>query len=163
LREDQDESKSVHVSSCDFGGRRAVSARPFEENEMIVKYYGEVLSNSEWNARQKKLDDEASSFGHSPDNNPHQKGYGYEVNEFNLVIDAGTHGSSGRFFNHTCADANVVVETWLLLPNIDETSGRVVVVMRAKQDISLGENLRFRYRVDLEKLDFICACGHVSE
>ncbi|KAH8100737.1 hypothetical protein DFH11DRAFT_1524916 [Phellopilus nigrolimitatus] len=107
--------------------------------EMVIEYVGEVVRAAVADKREKAY--ERQGIGSS---------YLFRIDE-DLVVDATKKGNLGRLINHSC-DPNCTAK-------IITINGEKKIVMYAKQDIELGDEITYDYHFPLEQDKIPCLCG----
>ncbi|KAG2007313.1 histone-lysine N-methyltransferase [Coprinopsis cinerea AmutBmut pab1-1] len=110
------------------------------KGEMVIEYVGEVIRAQVADKREKTY--EKQGIGSS---------YLFRIDE-EFVVDATKKGNLGRLINHSC-DPNCTAK-------IITISGVKKIVIYAKQDIELGEEITYDYHFPIEQDNKIpCLCG----
>ncbi|EGO01096.1 hypothetical protein SERLA73DRAFT_50848 [Serpula lacrymans var. lacrymans S7.3] len=107
--------------------------------EMVIEYVGEVIRAQVADKREKVY--ERQGIGSS---------YLFRIDE-DLVVDATKKGNLGRLINHSC-DPNCTAK-------IITINGEKKIVIYAKQDIELGEEITYDYHFPIEQDKIPCLCG----
>ncbi|KAJ3879400.1 hypothetical protein F5051DRAFT_326047 [Lentinula edodes] len=107
--------------------------------EMVIEYVGEVIRAQVAEKREKTY--ERQGIGSS---------YLFRIDE-DLVVDATKKGNLGRLINHSC-DPNCTAK-------IITISGEKKIVIYAKQDIELGDEITYDYHFPFEQDKIPCLCG----
>ncbi|PPQ92507.1 hypothetical protein CVT25_010340 [Psilocybe cyanescens] len=107
--------------------------------EMVIEYVGEVIRAQVADKREKAY--ERQGIGSS---------YLFRIDE-DLVVDATKKGNLGRLINHSC-DPNCTAK-------IITISGEKKIVIYAKQDIELGDEITYDYHFPFEQDKIPCLCG----
>ncbi|KAJ3999737.1 hypothetical protein F5050DRAFT_1564380, partial [Lentinula boryana] len=107
--------------------------------EMVIEYVGEVIRAQVAEKREKAY--ERQGIGSS---------YLFRIDE-DLVVDATKKGNLGRLINHSC-DPNCTAK-------IITISGEKKIVIYAKQDIELGDEITYDYHFPFEQDKIPCLCG----
>ncbi|KAF8153235.1 hypothetical protein B0H34DRAFT_663177 [Crassisporium funariophilum] len=107
--------------------------------EMVIEYVGEVIRAQVADKREKAY--ERQGIGSS---------YLFRIDE-DLVVDATKKGNLGRLINHSC-DPNCTAK-------IIAISGEKKIVIYAKQDIELGDEITYDYHFPFEQDKIPCLCG----
>ncbi|KAF4612764.1 hypothetical protein D9613_011728 [Agrocybe pediades] len=107
--------------------------------EMVIEYVGEVIRAQVADKREKAY--ERQGIGSS---------YLFRIDE-ELVVDATKKGNLGRLINHSC-DPNCTAK-------IITISGEKKIVIYAKQDIELGDEITYDYHFPFEQDKIPCLCG----
>ncbi|KAF9238992.1 hypothetical protein BU15DRAFT_88198 [Melanogaster broomeanus] len=110
--------------------------------EMVIEYVGEVIRAQVADKREKVY--ERQGIGSS---------YLFRIDE-DLVVDATKKGNLGRLINHSC-DPNCTAK-------IITISGEKKIVIYAKQDIELGNEITYDYHFPIEQDKITCLCGSVK-
>lgn len=109
------------------------------KGEMVIEYVGEVIRAQVADKREKTY--ERQGIGSS---------YLFRIDE-DLVVDATKKGNLGRLINHSC-DPNCTAKIIMI-------SGEKKIVIYAKQDIELGEEITYDYHFPFEQDKIPCLCG----
>ncbi|KAI9513437.1 hypothetical protein F5148DRAFT_971638 [Russula earlei] len=107
--------------------------------EMVIEYVGEVIRAQVADKREKAY--ERQGIGSS---------YLFRIDE-DLVVDATKKGNLGRLINHSC-DPNCTAK-------IITINGEKKIVIYAKQDIELGDEITYDYHFPIEQDKIPCLCG----
>ncbi|KAG5639744.1 hypothetical protein H0H81_000024 [Sphagnurus paluster] len=107
--------------------------------EMVIEYVGEVIRAQVADKREKAY--ERQGIGSS---------YLFRIDE-DLVVDATKKGNLGRLINHSC-DPNCTAK-------IITINGEKKIVIYAKQDIELGDEITYDYHFPFEQDKIPCLCG----
>ncbi|EJD51992.1 histone methyltransferase [Auricularia subglabra TFB-10046 SS5] len=107
--------------------------------EMVIEYVGEIVRAPIADRREKLY--ERQGIGSS---------YLFRIDE-ELVVDATKKGNLGRLINHSC-DPNCTAK-------IISVNGVKKIVIYAKQDIELGDELTYDYHFPREEAKIPCLCG----
>ncbi|KAI0052382.1 hypothetical protein FA95DRAFT_1391046 [Auriscalpium vulgare] len=107
--------------------------------EMVIEYVGEVIRAQVADKREKVY--ERQGIGSS---------YLFRIDE-DLVVDATKKGNLGRLINHSC-DPNCTAK-------IITINGEKKIVIYAKQDIELGDEITYDYHFPIEQDKITCLCG----
>ncbi|KAL4071765.1 hypothetical protein J3A83DRAFT_4092542 [Scleroderma citrinum] len=109
--------------------------------EMVIEYVGEIIRAQVADKREKVY--ERQGIGSS---------YLFRIDE-DLVVDATKKGNLGRLINHSC-DPNCTAK-------IITISGEKKIVIYAKQDIELGDEITYGeyYHFPIEQDKIPCLCG----
>ncbi|KAH9974234.1 hypothetical protein BGW80DRAFT_172458 [Lactifluus volemus] len=107
--------------------------------EMVIEYVGEVIRAQVADKREKAY--ERQGIGSS---------YLFRIDE-DLVVDATKKGNLGRLINHSC-DPNCNAK-------IITINGEKKIVIYAKQDIELGDEITYDYHFPIEQDKIPCLCG----
>lgn len=110
--------------------------------EMVIEYVGEVIRAQVADKREKAY--ERQGIGSS---------YLFRIDE-DLVVDATKKGNLGRLINHSC-DPNCTAK-------IITINGEKKIVIYAKQDIELGDEITYDYHFPIEQDKIPCLCGSVK-
>ncbi|KAJ7594183.1 hypothetical protein C8J56DRAFT_926134 [Mycena floridula] len=110
--------------------------------EMVIEYVGEIIRAQVAEKREKNY--ERQGIGSS---------YLFRIDE-DLVVDATKKGNLGRLINHSC-DPNCTAK-------IITINGEKKIVIYAKQDIELGDEITYDYHFPLEQDKIPCLCGSVK-
>lgn len=123
-------------------GRGVFALQPIAEGEIVIQYVGEIIS---WDEAQDR-------HPQNPDDPNHTF---YFQRDDGCVIDAGHHGNSARWINHSCE------------PNCssEETEAGEVYIY-ALRNIAAGEEITYDYGLTLDerytprlKAEYACHCG----
>ncbi|KAG1737512.1 uncharacterized protein EDB91DRAFT_1237881 [Suillus paluster] len=107
--------------------------------EMVIEYVGEIIRAQVADKREKVY--ERQGIGSS---------YLFRIDE-DLVVDATKKGNLGRLINHSC-DPNCTAK-------IITINGEKKIVIYAKQDIELGDEITYDYHFPIEHDKIPCLCG----
>ncbi|KAI0269557.1 hypothetical protein BGY98DRAFT_924238 [Russula aff. rugulosa BPL654] len=107
--------------------------------EMVIEYVGEVIRAQVADKREKAY--ERQGIGSS---------YLFRIDE-DLVVDATKKGNLGRLINHSC-DPNCTAK--IITINAEKK-----IVIYAKQDIELGDEITYDYHFPIEQDKIPCLCG----
>ncbi|KAL5478284.1 SET1 [Sanghuangporus weigelae] len=107
--------------------------------EMVIEYVGEIVRAAVADKREKVY--ERQGIGSS---------YLFRIDE-DLVVDATKKGNLGRLINHSC-DPNCTAK-------IITINGEKKIVIYAKQDIELGDEITYDYHFPIEQDKIPCLCG----
>lgn len=107
--------------------------------EMVIEYVGEIIRAQVAERREKNY--ERQGIGSS---------YLFRIDE-DLVVDATKKGNLGRLINHSC-DPNCTAK-------IITINGEKKIVIYAKQDIELGDEITYDYHFPIEQDKIPCLCG----
>jgi len=110
--------------------------------EMVIEYVGEVIRAQVADKREKAY--ERQGIGSS---------YLFRIDE-DLVVDATKKGNLGRLINHAC-DPNCTAK-------IITINGEKKIVIYAKRDIELGDEITYDYHFPIEQDKIPCLCGSVK-
>ncbi|KZT43441.1 SET domain-containing protein, partial [Sistotremastrum suecicum HHB10207 ss-3] len=109
------------------------------KGEMVIEYVGEVIRAQVADKREKTY--ERQGIGSS---------YLFRIDD-DLVVDATKKGNLGRLINHSC-DPNCTAK-------IITINGEKKIVIYAKQEILLGDEITYDYHFPLEAEKIPCLCG----
>lgn len=112
------------------------------KGEMVIEYVGEIIRAQVAEKREKAY--ERQGIGSS---------YLFRIDE-DLVVDATKKGNLGRLINHSC-DPNCTAK-------IITINGEKKIVIYAKQDIELGQEITYDYHFPFEQDKIPCLCGSVK-
>ncbi|KAJ7216625.1 hypothetical protein GGX14DRAFT_359065 [Mycena pura] len=107
--------------------------------EMVIEYVGEIIRAQVAEKREKLY--ERQGIGSS---------YLFRIDE-DLVVDATKKGNLGRLINHSC-DPNCTAK-------IITINGEKKIVIYAKQEIELGDEITYDYHFPFEQDKIPCLCG----
>ncbi|KAL5520617.1 SET1 [Sanghuangporus sanghuang] len=107
--------------------------------EMVIEYVGEIIRAAVADKREKAY--ERQGIGSS---------YLFRIDE-DLVVDATKKGNLGRLINHSC-DPNCTAK-------IITINGEKKIVIYAKQEIELGDEITYDYHFPIEQDKIPCLCG----
>ncbi|KAH9834957.1 uncharacterized protein C8Q71DRAFT_710714 [Rhodofomes roseus] len=107
--------------------------------EMVIEYVGEIIRAQVADKREKAY--ERQGIGSS---------YLFRIDE-DLVVDATKKGNLGRLINHSC-EPNCTAR-------IITINGEKKIVIYAKQDIELGNEITYDYHFPIEQDKIPCLCG----
>ncbi|KAJ7291184.1 hypothetical protein C8J57DRAFT_1043891, partial [Mycena rebaudengoi] len=110
--------------------------------EMVIEYVGEVIRAQVAEKREKAY--ERQGIGSS---------YLFRIDE-DLVVDATKKGNLGRLINHSC-DPNCTAK-------IITINGEKKIVIYAKQEIELGDEITYDYHFPFEQDKIPCLCGSLK-
>ncbi|KAI0314929.1 hypothetical protein OF83DRAFT_1134444 [Amylostereum chailletii] len=110
--------------------------------ELVIEYVGEIIRAQVADKREKTY--ERQGIGSS---------YLFRIDE-DLVVDATKKGNLGRLINHSC-DPNCTAK-------IITINGEKKIVIYAKQDIELGDEITYDYHFPIEQDKIPCLCGSVK-
>ncbi|KAJ7628501.1 hypothetical protein FB45DRAFT_748637, partial [Roridomyces roridus] len=110
--------------------------------EMVIEYVGEIIRAQVAEKREKIY--ERQGIGSS---------YLFRIDE-DLVVDATKKGNLGRLINHSC-DPNCTAK-------IITINGEKKIVIYAKQEIELGDEITYDYHFPFEQDKIPCLCGSVK-
>ena len=134
-------SRKIQVKKSGIHGKGVFAARDIAKGETLIEYVGEIISAQEAEDR----------HPHDPADPNHT--FYFQVDE-DKVIDALHGGNSARWINHCCT------------PNCkpDVVDGRVFI--KAKKNISMGEELNYDYGLIIDEpitkkliAQYPCWCG----
>jgi SET domain-containing protein len=134
-------SRKIQVKKSGIHGKGVFAARDISKGETLIEYVGEIISAQEAEDR----------HPHDPADPNHT--FYFQVDE-DKVIDALHGGNSARWINHCCT------------PNCkpDVVDGRVFI--KAKKNISMGEELNYDYGLIIDEpitkrliAQYPCWCG----
>ncbi|KLO12494.1 hypothetical protein SCHPADRAFT_853807 [Schizopora paradoxa] len=108
------------------------------KGEMVIEYVGEVIRAAVADKREKAY--ERQGIGSS---------YLFRINE-DLVVDATKKGNLGRLINHSCEPKCTA--------KIITINGEKKIVIYAKQDIDLGDEITYDYHFPIEQDKIPCLC-----
>ncbi|EPQ51891.1 SET domain-containing protein [Gloeophyllum trabeum ATCC 11539] len=109
------------------------------KGDMVIEYVGEIIRAQVADKREKAY--ERQGIGSS---------YLFRIDE-DLVVDATKKGNLGRLINHSC-DPNCNAR-------IITINGEKKIVIYAKQDIELGDEITYDYHFPIEQDKIPCLCG----
>ncbi|KAL0946150.1 hypothetical protein HGRIS_012413 [Hohenbuehelia grisea] len=107
--------------------------------EMVIEYVGEVIRAQVADKREKMY--ERQGIGSS---------YLFRIDE-DLVVDATKKGNLGRLINHSC-DPNCTAK-------IITINGEKKIVIYAKQEIEMGDEITYDYHFPIEDNKIPCLCN----
>eukprot|EP00743_Colponemidia_sp_Colp-15_P008068 GILK01008743.1.p1 GENE.GILK01008743.1~~GILK01008743.1.p1 ORF type:complete len:320 (-),score=60.49 GILK01008743.1:149-1108(-) len=116
-----------------------IAAEPISASEMVIEYVGQVVRQKVADLREEKYI--RQGIGSS---------YLFRI-DTDLVIDATRHGNAARFINHSC-DPNCSTR-------VITVDGQKKIVLYAKRDIQIGEEICYDYKFPLEDDKVPCFCG----
>lgn len=109
-------------------GRGVKVTRSFKRNDVLLRYFGELISQEE-SDRREEAGPEIGNFYR----------YSFPLNRRNYVLDATTEdGTMGRLLNHSRKHPNVRMQAVML-------DGTPAVVIVANKDLEVGTELRYDY------------------
>lgn len=133
--------RRIQMRRSGVHGKGVFALVPFEPDEQIIEYRGEVIT---WKEAQRRHPHDPSDPNHT---------FYFHLDD-KTVIDGAVHGNVARWINHGC-DPNCETEV---------VDGRVFV--KALRPIAPGEELFYDYRLMIEerytpalKKEFECRCG----
>lgn len=138
---------SVCRKKCLRLGRSAIHAwgvfadEPLLPGDFVIEYKGEVIRPIVADSREKIY----SALGFSD--------YMFRVDD-DTIVDATMKGSIARFINHSC-EPNCFTQ-------IVEHDGKQKILIFAKVNISVGEELAYDYKFPPEENKIVCHCGSVK-
>ncbi|KAI3653157.1 hypothetical protein MP228_002582 [Amoeboaphelidium protococcarum] len=110
-----------------------------EKGEMIIEYIGEIVRQKIADIREKEY--EKIGIGSS---------YLFRMDE-DQIVDATLCGNLARFINH-CCDPNCIAK-------IISINGEKKIVIYAKEDIEVGQEITYDYKFPVEDDKIPCLCG----
>ena len=131
--------KQLSFRKSGIHGWGLFAEQPIAEEEMVIEYKGEVISNKVCERREQSY--ETSGIGSS---------YMFRINK-DRVIDATRSGGRARYVNHSC-EPNCYTR-------IIHVSGQPKVVLYSKRAIEEGEELSYDYNFPPEGGTVPCHCG----
>ena len=136
----------LRVSRSGIHGWGLFVKEPISKGEMLVEYQGTVIRASHTQAMLAKYE-RAGVPG------CHDGGYIFKIDD-NMCVDATMSGNIARFMNHSCAPNAIskIVEVG------GGSLGKKVVVF-AKRDLQVGEELQYDYQFALGEDKIACHCG----
>lgn len=136
--------RRIQMRRSGVHGKGVFALVPFEPEQQIIEYRGEVIT---WKEAQRRHPHDPSDPNHT---------FYFHLDD-KTVIDGAVHGNVARWINHGC-DPNCETEV---------VHGRVFV--KALRPIEPGEELFYDYRLMIEerytpalKKEFECRCGAAS-
>lgn len=109
-------------------GRGIKTTRPFEKNEILMRYFGEVITEKECDRRESLGPEEGHFYV-----------YKFIVKGKAYVLDATVEdGTYGRLMNHSRKKPNVRAKPV-------EIGGRPAIIFVAMRDLEAGVELRYDY------------------
>lgn len=113
-----------------------------EASDVVIEYIGEVVRHRIAEHREKRYEKEkiGSSYLFRVDND--------------TIVDATKKGNLARFINH-CCDPNCIAK-------VITVDGQKKIVIYAKRDIHVGEEITYDYLFPKEELKIPCHCGAVK-
>ncbi|CEL59023.1 histone-lysine N-methyltransferase SETD1 [Rhizoctonia solani AG-1 IB] len=115
------------------------AAEPIPAGDMVIEYVGEVIRQQVADKREKYY--EKTGIGSS---------YLFRVDD-DSVVDATKKGNLGRLINHCCAP-NCTAK-------IITINGEKKIVIYAKSNIDVGDEITYDYHFPLEDQKIPCLCG----
>jgi len=112
---------------------------PIQAHEMVIEYIGEIVRSVVGDLREARY--ERQGIGSS---------YMFRINE-EYIIDATKNGNRARFINHSC-DPNCYAKVINVL-------GEEKIVIYAKKDIEMGQEISYDYKFPVEDGSIPCLCG----
>lgn len=106
---------------------------------MIIEYIGEIVRQKIADMREKEY--EKIGIGSS---------YLFRMDE-DQIVDATLSGNLARFINH-CCDPNCIAK-------IISINGEKKIVIYAKEDIEVGQEITYDYKFPVEDDKIPCLCG----
>lgn len=113
-----------------------------DAGEMVIEYIGEVVRQKVADHREKKY--EKMGIGSS---------YLFRMDE-DHIVDATKMGNLARFINHSC-DPNCIAK-------VITVGNESKIVLYAKQDLKVGEEITYDYKFPIEDEKIPCLCGAES-
>ena len=111
------------VRSSGIHGRGVFARRPIREDETVIEYKGEIISEDEVGRR---YPEDMDSINHT---------FVFGV-EYDHNIDGGAKGNAARWINHSCQ------------PNCDTYEDDRRIFVRAIRTIQPGEELTYDYAIE---------------
>ncbi|KAJ3121118.1 Histone-lysine N-methyltransferase setd1a, partial [Nowakowskiella sp. JEL0407] len=115
------------------------SMEKIDAGEMVIEYIGEIIRQKVADRREKQYEEQG--IGSS---------YLFRLDE-DTIIDATHKGNVARFINH-CCEPNCTAK----IINVDKQDK---IVIYAKKDIEVGEEITYDYKFPLEDDKIPCLCG----
>jgi len=109
------------------------------KGDMVIEYVGEIVRSQVAEKREKQY--ERQGIGSS---------YLFRIDD-DSVVDATMKGNLGRLINHSC-DPNCNAK-------IITINGEKKIVIYAKQEILVGDEITYDYHFPLEQEKIPCLCG----
>eukprot|EP01133_Synstelium_polycarpum_P015724 gene15724-18683_t len=115
----------------------AFATKHIVRGEFIIEYVGEIIRQKLADVREKRYQREGLDC------------FMFKLDS-DIIVDATKRGNRARFANHSC-DPSAKTKIIAL-----DSSKKIVIV--AKRDIELGEEITYDYRFPLEKMKIKCHC-----
>jgi histone-lysine N-methyltransferase SETD1 len=115
------------------------SEEPLASGDMLLEYRGQIIGNAVADKREQLY--ERQKIGSD---------YMFRI-DADTVVDATRRGALARFVNHSC-DPNCYTQ-------IISHRGQKKIVIYAKHDICVGEELVYDYKFPIEEDKIPCYCG----
>jgi len=136
-----------------------------QKGQIVLQYVGEVITLEEFHERENDQERKGKMYGLELQKE--------EKDDNTYCIDSGYVGNHARFINHSC-DPNLYIQRIYGTANNNLLLNRPEVVLIAKRNVRIGEELTFNYQMILEedihdnydaaevktdKRKFKCQCG----
>jgi hypothetical protein len=137
------DSELLVVKSSRIHANGLFSRQAFKKGDMVVEYVGDLVRQSVADLREKRSEEiNAGSEGSC---------YMFKLDD-EFVVDATSRGNCARFINHCCS------------PNcscrvFECENHRKHIMIFARSDIAVGEELTYDYQFAVESEKLECSCG----
>ncbi|KAL0261826.1 hypothetical protein SLS55_003258 [Diplodia seriata] len=116
----------VEVVATESRGHGVRAMRPFHDDQIVVEYIGEIITQQESDRRMNEIYKDHKCF--------------YLMNFYDKLIIDGYRGNIARFVNHSC-DPNCRMEKWTV-------NGEQRMALFANRPIMTGEELTWHYNFE---------------
>ncbi|GAM19765.1 hypothetical protein SAMD00019534_029400 [Acytostelium subglobosum LB1] len=130
--------KMIRFSRSSIHDWGLFALEPIPAKDMVIEYIGEIIRQKVADEREKRY--VKQGIGSS---------YLFRIDDDN-IIDATFKGNLARFINH-CCDPNCIAK-------IIQTGSHKKIVIYAKRDINIGEEITYDYKFPLEDVKIACLC-----
>ncbi|KAB2580378.1 Histone-lysine N-methyltransferase ASH1L [Lasiodiplodia theobromae] len=127
----------VEVVETENRGHGVRAMRPFQSDQIVVEYIGEIITQQESDRRMNEIYKDHKCF--------------YLMNFYDKLIIDGYRGNVARFVNHSC-DPNCRMEKWTV-------NGEQRMALFANRPIMTGEELTWHYNFESYGKEQPCYCG----
>ncbi|KAH7057263.1 hypothetical protein B0J12DRAFT_407487 [Macrophomina phaseolina] len=127
----------VEVMETPDRGHGVRAMRPFHQDQIVVEYIGEIITQQESDRRVNEVYKDHKAF--------------YLMNFYDKLIIDGYRGNVARFVNHSC-DPNCRMEKWTV-------NGEQRMALFANRNIMTGEELTWHYNFESYGKEQPCYCG----
>ncbi|OJD37346.1 histone-lysine n-methyltransferase [Diplodia corticola] len=127
----------VEVVETESRGHGVRAMRPFQDDQIVVEYIGEIITQQESDKRMNEVYKDHKCF--------------YLMNFYDKLIIDGYRGNIARFVNHSC-DPNCRMEKWTV-------NGEQRMALFANRPIMTGEELTWHYNFESYGPEQPCYCG----